>query len=150
MSDPSPITSFGSRLLDLDEPLPSPRYQEHRMQLEHRLALAESRTKLVGRVATAAIVIAAVTLPVIGSRVVGSPDWTDRDATPLSVVLGVVYFLAVSVGLVGAASYYSRWVPLVRRSREDLLVDSVSQLRREVADLRRLFESRNEPPTDRA
>ncbi len=120
------------------------------MQLEHRLSVAEARAKFVSRVVVAALAVAVVLLPVLGSRVVGSPDWTDRAATPLSVALGFVYFLSVSIVLVGVASYYSRWLPSARRSREDLLADAVEQLRKELAEVRRLVERRNEPPTDRA
>lgn len=132
---------FGSRLLQQDQSLNSDRYKEHRMQLEQRLKRAESRERLTKWVVVGAFLVAAAVFPILASRLFGSPDPYDKSATLLSVAVGVIYVVAWSVFFIGIASYYSRFLPRVRKAREELREGTVDELRREVAELRRLLEA---------
>jgi hypothetical protein len=134
--------NFGSKLLQQDMSLYSERYKEHRMQLERHLTQAESRERLTKRVVVGAFLVAAAVFPIIASRVFGGPDPYDKDATVLSVGAGVIYVVAWAVFFIGTASYYSRFLPRVRRAREELRDESIRELRREVAELRQLVESK--------
>ena len=129
-----------SKLLQQDESIHSERYKEHRMQLEHRLIQAESHRRLTKRVVVGALLIAAALFPVAASRVFGSPDPYDKDATFFSIAVGGMYIVACAMFFIGMASYYSRFTPRVRRAREELRDESIRELRREVAELRQLVE----------
>jgi hypothetical protein len=147
MVDRQPSESFSARLLRADDSLHTPRYEEHRMQLEQQLARAEVREKIARHVVIGAIVVAVGTFPLVAGSVFGSPDPYNKDATAFSVALGVIYFVAMGVVLVGTASFYSRFMPRVRRTREALRDDSIRELSREVGELRRLVE-RQAPERD--
>jgi hypothetical protein len=134
---------FGSKLLQQDESLHSKRYKEHRMQLEHQLIQAESHKRLAKRVVVGAILLAAAFFPIVTSHVFGSPDPYDKDATVFSVAAGAIYIVACAVLFIGMASYYSRFTPRVSRAREELRVESIRELRREVAELRQLVEGKS-------
>ena len=131
---------FGSKLLQTDESLHSERYKEHRMELEHQLIRAESHTRLAKRVVFAAILLAAAFFPIVASRVFGSPDPYDKNATGFSIAAGVVYGGACMVAVIGIASYYSRFTPRVRQAREELRDESIRELQREMAKLRSFVE----------
>lgn len=135
---------FGSKLLRVDKSLRSERYKEHRMQLENQLLRAESHEQLVKRVVIGAILLAAMLLPVVASRVFGSPDPYDKNATVLSVTAGTVYAVACMVVFIGIASYYSRFTPRVRQAREKLRDELICELQREVANLRLCVEGKSQ------
>lgn len=116
------------------------------MQLEQRLAQAESRERLVRRVTITAMILATGLFPVVASGVLGGADPWDKDATVLSVGLAVAYIAACVVSALGIAAYYSRFSPRVRHTREKLAEESIRELRREVSELRRLVEKRQNPP----
>lgn len=134
--------NYRSKLLQQDLSLYSERYKEHRMQLEHQLTHAESRERLTKRVVVGAFLVAAAVFPIIASRVFGGPDPYDKDATVFSVGAAVIYVAAWAVFFIGTASYYSRFLPQVRRAREELRDESIRELRREVAELRQLVEGK--------
>jgi cytochrome c biogenesis protein CcdA len=135
--------NFGSKLLQQDESLHSERYKEHRMQLEHQLIKAESHERLTKRAVVGAMLTLAVVFPILASGVFGSADPFDEDATVLSIALGVIYVLACAMFFIGIASYYSRFLPRLRRVREELRDETIRDLRREIADLRRLIEGQS-------
>lgn len=141
MNEPIATGSFASKLLDQDDVITSDRYKEHRMQLENQLAKAESQERWMKRVAMGSLVVAAAVFPILASRVFGGPDPYDKDATILSVGAGVIYAAALAVFFLGTASYYSRFLPRVRHAREAFQQESLHELRREIADLRRLVEN---------
>jgi hypothetical protein len=134
--------TFGSKLLQQDKALFSVPYNEVRMQLVHQLIRAESRKRLAKRVVVGALLVAVAILPIVASRVFGGADPYDKDATVLSITLGGIYFVACSVFLIGMASYYSRFMPRARHAREELRDESISELRREVAELRQVVEDK--------
>jgi hypothetical protein len=139
MSDRQPPESFGAKLLQQDEFLHSKRYKEHRMQLEQRLAQAESRERLTKRIVVGAIVVLSVVFPILASHVFGSPVPFDKNATVLSIVAGAIYTIAMAAFLVGVAANF--WnLPRLRRTRKGLQEETIRELRSEVTELRRLLE----------
>ena len=54
-----------------------------------------------------------------------------------SIAAGAIDFVACAVFFFGMTSYNSRFAPRVRRVREELRDESIRELRREVAELRR-------------
>lgn len=139
MADRQVPEDFGSKLLEQDKSLDTPRYEEHRMQLERQLARAESRERLAKRVVIAALLVAAAVFPILASRVFGSPDPLDKEATVLSIAAGLLYTLAWVTVFVGVASYYSRFLPRVRRAREELQAETIRELRRDISELHQLL-----------
>ncbi|MBL8851129.1 MAG: hypothetical protein JNG89_15725 [Planctomycetaceae bacterium] len=143
MTEPHDADSFASRLLRQEDSLKPERYQEHRMQLEQQLARAERNVEITKWVVVAALLASVVGMYVAGSRVLGSPDPFDKDATALAVFFGALNIIGVIVLYLGLASYFSRFTPRVRRLREDLQNESIRELRRDVAELRQLLEKHN-------
>ncbi len=137
MTDPGSAARFAFQLMQQDESLHQPQYKEYRMELEKSLERAVAREKLASRVAVVAFLVGLSLMFVGGSRVCGSFDPWSADATALSVAMGVIYVLASVVWVVALASYLSRFRPGVRRARERLLEQSISELRQEVQELRR-------------
>lgn len=138
MSDPQ-TESLSTRLLQQDAALHAPCYEEHRMELERKLAQAESRERLTKRAVVGAILVAAALFPLLASQALGSPDPTDKNATVFSIAAAAVYTLAWVVVFIGVASYYSRFLPRLRRAREELQQESIRELRREIHELRELL-----------
>ena len=139
MADRSPHPEFASELLRQDATLQSPQYQEHRMQLEQQLIRAESRERLTKRVVIGALLTAVAAFAVLASQALGSPDPGDKDATIWSVAAGVIYALAWATVFIGVASYYSRFLPRVRRAREELQAQTIREIRSDIQELRRLL-----------
>jgi hypothetical protein len=133
---------FASQLLRQDEFLSSERYKDHRMRLEQRLIQAESRERMVKQFIVGALMTAFLAFLIAASRVFGSPDPFDDDATILSTIVGVIYVVAWIVFFVGAASYFSRFAPRARLAREELLQASIQELRNEVRELRELIKDK--------
>jgi hypothetical protein len=142
MPDSRP-SELGTRLLQHDSTLNSPRYEEYRMELERKLTQAERREKLAHRVALGALVTAVISGALCMSQVAGSADFGDSSATPLSIAITILYILSLAVFGVGFASYYSRFRPAVRQAREQLVLESIRDLRIEVRELRQKVEARS-------
>ncbi len=147
MADPQ-SENLSTKLLQQDAVLHAPRYEEHRMVLERKLTQAESRERLAKRAVVAAILVAAALFPLLASQALGSPDPTDKNATVFSMAAAAVYTIAWVVVFVGVASYYSRFLPRVRRAREELQEESIRELRREIRELRQLLTTTSHGPTD--
>src|SRR5262249_7438139 len=120
MPDSFDSTRFAAQLLQQEKSLTDSAYKEYRMKLEQALTVAERREKLAGRIAAVSLVVGVVLMFAAGSKVIGSIDPGDADATILSVSLGVVYWLAVVAGLVAMASYYSRFRPRIREIKDQI------------------------------
>ena len=138
----SPLSGPGTKLLQHDSTLNSPRYEEHRMDLERKLTQAERREALAHRVAVGALVMAVITGVLCASQVAGSADFGDKSATPLSIAITVLYVVSLAVFGIGFASYFSRYRPAVRQAREQLVLESIRELRHEVRELREMVEAR--------
>jgi TRAP-type C4-dicarboxylate transport system permease small subunit len=128
---------FATRLLQQDEPVSDSTYKEYRMKLENALIAAERRERLAGRVVAASCVIGFALMFVGGSRILGDFDPWSKDATAISITLGVIYAVAVVVFPISLASYYSRFRPKVRNVREQLRDASMLALQAEVLELRK-------------
>jgi hypothetical protein len=137
MSDTHDPSRFAAQLIRQDEPLSDSQYKEYRMKLENALSIAERREKLVGRGVAASLAVGVVLMFMAGSKVIGSADPGDADATILSVAIGVAYFLALVAGLFGLASYYSRFRPKVREIKEQIRDTQFLALQNEIAELRK-------------
>lgn len=142
MSERSIPRNFRSELLGQDELFDSERYKEHRMQLELQLAQAESRERITRRVAIGALVVVASAFFVLASNGFRGADPFDKEATALTIAAGVAYTLGWVVFFVGLASYVSRFLPRVRRAREDLRDETIREMRQEIAELRQLLEGK--------
>lgn len=154
MADPRSPEDLASGLLAQEPSLNSQRYKEHRMQLEHQLARAERSLQITKWVVVVALLAGVVSMFVAGSRSLGSPDPSDRDATVLGVFFGVVNIIAAIVFYMGLASYFSRFRPRIHRLREDLQNESIRELRSEVAELKQMLaqsgKSADRPRSDPA
>ncbi|MEX1229191.1 MAG: hypothetical protein WEB58_03050 [Planctomycetaceae bacterium] len=111
------------------------------MTVESQLLQAESREKLAKRIVVGALLTAAAVFPLLASRAFGGADPFDKDATVFSIGLGAVYCIAWAVAFIGIASYYSRFLPRVRRAREELRDETIRDMRREIGELRQLIEA---------
>lgn len=148
MADRDTTVNLASRLLRQDESLHSERYKEHRMQLELQLAQAERRLQITKTI----IFILLVT--VAGLFVVGG--WLIRPAVPAgqtasaqSAFGGALHVIASIVFFFGLATFASRFLPSVRRLREELQAESIRELRRDVAELREMLSKLDRQRHDR-
>lgn len=130
-------SSFGKQLLRQDEPLNESEYKKYRKNLEDALNRAERNEKLVGRIALICFVVAIALMFVGGSRVLGSFDPWDSNATVLSVTLGVIYCAAGVVFWVALASYFSRFRPRTREAKDTIRDARVLELEHEIKELRK-------------
>lgn len=119
------------------------------MQLEQQLARAERNVQITKWVVVVALLACVVSMYIAGSRVLGSPDPFEKEATALGVLFGAVHILSAIVLYLGLASYFSRLTPRVRQLREDLQNDSILELRREVAELREILSQSGKGGPDR-
>ncbi len=111
------------------------------MKLEHALTVAERREKWTYYTAIITGILAMVLMFVGGTRIVGDFDPWDRNATVLSVTLGVIYCICAALCPLAIASYYSRFRPAVRNVKEQLREASIQSLHDEIADLRKQVEA---------
>ena len=118
------------------------------MQLEQLLVRAERHEQRAKWVVVVAFFLGMALMFVGGSRVVGSFDPTDKEANPLSIVLGVIYALAVVTWPIALASYYSRFRPNTRRARERLMENTLQELQQEVRELRARLDQRKGSDSD--
>ena len=133
--------TFAKQLLNQDQPLNESHYEEYRMKLENSLLIAERRERLVGRIAVVSFALAMVLMFVCGSQLFGSADPWDKNATFISVGLGVIHFLAACTFPVALASYYSRFRPKVAHIENQIRDATMLAIQSEVAELRKQIES---------
>jgi hypothetical protein len=133
-------SSFRKQLLQQDEPLNESEYKKYRTNLEDALNRAERNEKLVGRIAVICFVVAVALMFVGGSRVLGSFDPWDNNATVLSVTLGVIYCAAGVTFWFAIASYFSRFRPRTREAKDTIRDARVLELEHEINELRRQIE----------
>ena len=137
MPDPHETSRFAMQLLQQDEPLHPSDYKEHRMKLENALTTAERRDKLAARVAGTSFVVAIVLMFVGGSKVFGGFDPWDKDATIVSVTLGVIFAVASVSWPIALAIGFSRFRPRIREIREQIRDTGILALQCEIAELRK-------------
>lgn len=136
MNNADPTNRLASQLLKLDEPLSTSGYQEYRMSLENALTAAQRREKVVGRIAGIAFAAGLLLMFVGGSQVAGDFDPWSKNATALSVTLGVLYVAAAVTWPLAMAVYFSRLRPRIRELKEQLRDATLLALQNEVAQLR--------------
>lgn len=137
MTDSSPSNRLALQLLQQDQPLSDVEYKEYRMKLEQELRTVEYREKLALRAASVSIVIAFIVMIIGGSSLVGDFDPWSKDATILSITLGVIYVLAWIVFLVSVATSVSRFLPRKRELKAEILEVTILTLHGEIAELRK-------------
>lgn len=131
---------FKSQLLQQDEPLNESKYQEYRENLEKAFRTAERRLVLTGWVVVISGVISLSLLFVGGSKLIGDFDPWSKNANIASIAAGVVFILASILFWVSLASYYSRFRPGLKDTKERLRDASILELQRQVRELRDLVE----------
>lgn len=141
MTNPQKTGRLAAGLLQHEDPLKDSEYKEYRMRLEDALTSAERKERLTGTVAVACFAVALVLMFAGGSRVLGSFDPWSKDATFISVTLGVIYCIAAVVFWIALASYFSRFRPKTRQARENIRDASISELRHEISELRKQIEA---------
>lgn len=107
------------------------------MKLEQALTAAERREKLARRLVLASCLVNVGLMFVGGLHLFGSFDPWSKDATVVSVTLGIIYVLAAVIFPISLASYYSRFRPKVREAKEDLRDASLLALQSELSELRK-------------
>jgi hypothetical protein len=131
---------FKSQLLQQDEPLNESKYQEYRESLEKAFRTAERRLVLTGWFVVLSGVISLTLLFVGGSKLIGDFDPWSKNANISSVAAGVVFVLATVLFWVSLASYYSRFRPGLKDTKERLRDASILELQRQIRELRDLVE----------
>lgn len=138
MAQPEDLKPFASRLLGQDSPPSDAQYKEYRMKLDLALDLSRRREVIVGRIAVVSFVVSLTLMFVGGSRVIGDFDPWSRQATPLSILAGLVYVLATITCALSLASYFSRFRPATRAAEERLRDAAIADLQRQLHELRHL------------
>lgn len=129
--------SFASQLLKEDESMHGQAYQGYRQKLEQALVIARRREKLTYWIGlTSGLIWFAMVLTIMffGEKI-GDLDPSSDDANIWSVTISVAHTLAVVVFFLSLASYYSRFRPRTRQSREDFRDWQLAQLESRVAVL---------------
>lgn len=124
------------RLLQQDVDPNDTRYQEHRMQLELALKKAEQQEKIVSSITVISLILSLTGMFLGGTRAVGAFDPWEKDATILSVTIGVIYFVALILFWFSLASYFSRYRPRVRNVKEQIRDANIQLLHQELQDLK--------------
>lgn len=141
---PEPADSRRDQLLRCEETIHSPRYEEYRMNLQTALSRAERNERWTFNLGWISFLLALILMFVGGSKVVGAFDPTDTRANPLSITLGIIYFLANITWPLALASHYSRFRPIRLELKGKLRDAEIADLKHEVAELRRQLEQRKE------
>ncbi len=141
MTNPQKTGRLAAGLLEHEDPLNEAEYKEYRMRLEDALTRAERNEKMTGVLSVTCFVVALILMFVGGSRVLGSFDPWSKDATILSVTLGVIYCVAGVVFWISLASYFSRFRPRTRQARDSIRDANIIELRREIGELRKQIEA---------
>ena len=139
MCNSTDTSHFSTQLLQQDQSLKDSEYKEYRMKLKTALATAEHREKLAGRVAMVSIPIAFILMFVGASQIFGPFDPTEKDANVVSMGLSVIYVIAVVVGPISLASYYSRFRPRVIDIQQKLRDANMLAIKSELAEIRKEF-----------
>lgn len=143
MAKPGERTDLAAALLRQD-PFPSEaQYQEYRHMLDKALQRAERRLAWTGRVVIGSALVSLTMLFIGGSKLLGDFDPWSKEATPLSVTAGVVYIVATALFFLSLASYYSRFRPRVRETREQMRDMAILDLQRQLRELRAQLEQRS-------
>lgn len=137
MPDSYDSNRFATQLLQQEKSFTDTAYREYRMKLEQALTVAERRETLTGRVAAVSLIVGVILMFAAGTKVIGSFDPGDPEATITSVTLGVVYWLAIVAGLISIASYYSRYRPRIRDLKDQIRDNHILALQYEIAELRK-------------
>jgi hypothetical protein len=137
MSSSHQTSHFAMQLLRQDQLLNAPDYREYRMKLENALTAAERREKLAAWIAGVSFVVALVLMFVGGSKAFGGFDPWNKEATYLSVTLGVLYAIAMIAWPVALAVGFSRFRPRIREIKEQIRDTSILTLQAEIAELRK-------------
>ncbi|MGQ0637339.1 MAG: hypothetical protein ACT4QC_22250 [Planctomycetaceae bacterium] len=145
MSSTRDPNEFAAELLLQGQPLDDSAYKEYRMKLENALASAERREKLTERIAVIAFVAAFILMFVGGTRVFGSFDPFEKEATIVSMMLGVVYVIANVVWPISLAVYFSRFRPRVREIKDQIRDTNILALQCEIDALRKQIAAMSPP-----
>ena len=140
MEDRSTIGRFAEQLLQQDQKLLGHEYEGYRMQLEIALMKAERREMLAGRVVLITLAASIVGMYLGGSRAFGSFDPWDKDASILSIGIGVIYVICIIGFWLTFASYFSRLRPNVKAIKEQMRDVIVQDLRREITEMKKRIE----------
>ena len=149
MTNSEKKTRFVAQLLQQDEPVSDSQYREYRMKLDIALTRAERKEQVARHVVVASCVVSFALMFVGGSRIFGDFDPWSKEATIVSVTLGVIYVLAAVIFPISLASYYSRFRPRVKEAKERLRDACILDLQREISELRTQVEaiSHHDDPT---
>ncbi|MFO0821418.1 MAG: hypothetical protein U1A77_25975 [Pirellulales bacterium] len=132
--------SISSQLLALDARETDDQYVEYRQKLTRALDAARRSERIAYWICAVTGPISMVLMFVGGSRVVGSFDPWDKDATPWSMGLGVIYVASSIVFWVGLASFYSRFRPRTRAAEENLRESHWMQMAAQLTSLQKDVE----------
>jgi len=143
MAKPGERTDLAAALLRHDSFPSEAQYQEYRHMLDKALQRAERRLAWTGRVVIGSAMISLTLLFIGGSKLLGDFDPWSKGATPLSVTAGVVYIVATALFFLSLASYYSRFRPRVRETREQMRDMVILDLQRQLRELRAQLEQRS-------
>ncbi len=140
---------FAAQLLQQDEPLSDSQYKEYRMKFENALTTAERREKLAHRVVIVSCVATFTLMFVGGSKLFGSFVPSEKDANIVSLTLSAIFVLSAVLFPLSLASYYSRFRPRVRESKEQLRDATILDVKREICKIRKQIAaiSHHEDPT---
>ena len=139
---------LSQELLAQDAALSGENYSSYRRQLDAALQRAERREIQAHRVCLISGIVSFTLMFVGGSKAFGSFDPWDKAATPVSILLGAVFWVSSIMYWVLLASYYSRLRPNTRRSQERVRDEQLQQLQRSVTELHDLIlASRVQEPT---
>ena len=141
MADRDQSAPLGAKLLGLEEPANGTYYGEYRMNLESALVTAERRERITTYVAGISFIVGVALMFVGGTRIVGDFDPWSKEATPLSIGVGIVYVLACVTFPLALAIGFSRYRRRVHTLKDQLRDTLLLDLRREVRELREQVES---------
>ena len=141
MDNPPPKNCLAERLLQQDTDSNDRQYKDYRMQLEIALKTAEQREKIVSWIVAVSLITSLAGMFAGGSRVFGAFDPWDKDATILSVSLGVIYVIAVIIFWFSLASYFSRFRPRVSKVKEEIRDAKIELLQQEIFELKQLLKT---------
>ena len=120
MAESPDLNSLSSRLLAQDSLVAENEYRDYREKLARSLDAARRNERIAYWVCAVSGVISFLLMFVGGSGVMGDFDPWSKDATPLSIALGVTYVTSSILFWVVLASFYSRLRPGTRRAEESL------------------------------
>lgn len=132
--DPVP---FAVHLLMQDAGVSETDYKEYRVKLENALTTAKRRERLTGHIAWVAFAVSFALMFAGGTRIVGSFDPWEKDATALSVILGAIYCVAMIAWPVALAIGFSRFRPKIRKIEDQIRDANLAALHFEVVELRK-------------